>query len=79
MRRSSSLQALAPLRVERAEGLVHEQDVGAGGERAGDRDALPHAARDAVGIGVGEVGEADEREIMSRRARCFSAAVRSSR
>ena len=34
----------ARLRVERGERLVHQQNVGADRERAGEIDALPHAA-----------------------------------
>ena len=50
------------LRVERAERLVEQQDVGLGRERAGDRDALAHAARELVGRVVGELGEPDDAE-----------------
>ena len=39
------LQALAGERVDRAEGLVHEQQGGVGRERAGDADPLRLAAR----------------------------------
>ena len=35
--------------VERAEGLVHQQQVGVEGQRAGDRGALLHAARELPG------------------------------
>ena len=38
------LHGLARLRVERAERLVHQQHLGIDGERAGDADALLHAA-----------------------------------
>ena len=38
------LKALARQRVERAEGLVHQQHERIGGERAGDRHPLPHAS-----------------------------------
>src|SRR5207249_259705 len=36
--------------VERAEGLVHVDDLGVGGEGAGDFDALPHAAGELAGV-----------------------------
>src|SRR5436190_1864150 len=36
------LEELARLRVERAEGLVAEQNLGVGGERARERRSLPH-------------------------------------
>ncbi len=49
------LQALARHRVERAERLVHQHDLGVVGEHAGDRHALLHAARELVRIGVGEL------------------------
>ena len=38
----------ADQRIERAEGLVHQQDVGIGRERAGEADALLHPAREVV-------------------------------
>src|SRR5438309_1935055 len=38
------LHRLARLRVERAEGLVHQQHFGIEGEHARERDALLHAA-----------------------------------
>ncbi|MDT4859491.1 hypothetical protein FQZ97_940000 [compost metagenome] len=44
---------LARLRVERAERLVHQHHVGAAHERARNRHALLHAARELVGVGVG--------------------------
>ena len=42
------LQMGAGQRVERAERLVHQQHLGLHGERAGDADALLHAAGDLV-------------------------------
>ena len=41
-------------RVERAERLVHEQHLRVVRERARDRHALLHAARELLGVGVGE-------------------------
>ena len=38
--------------VERAEGLVHEKDLGVDDERAHERDALPHSARQRRREGV---------------------------
>ena len=38
------LHALARQRIERAERLVHQQEFRFGGQRAGDADALAHAA-----------------------------------
>jgi hypothetical protein len=48
------------LRVERAEGLVHQQDHGINGERARDRHALLHAARELRGKAVLEAFEMDK-------------------
>ena len=53
---------LARQRVERAERLVHQQQRRVVDQRARDRDALAHAARQLVRIAVGEVGEPDLRE-----------------
>ena len=54
------LQVLAGHLVERTERLVHQQQPRVLGERAGDRDALLHAAGELVGVAVDEVREADE-------------------
>ena len=54
------LHLLARQAVERAERLVHEEDGGVGGERAGDADALAHAAGQFIRGGVGEVLQADQ-------------------
>ena len=56
--------------VERAERLVHQQQVGVEGQRAGDRGALLHAARELPGKFVLEAGEVDEVEVArdARRA-----------
>src|SRR5690349_18184567 len=48
--------------VESARGLVGEKDPGAGGEGAGDADALLLAARELFRVAAGLVGEADEPE-----------------
>ncbi|MCY1538046.1 hypothetical protein D9M68_735700 [compost metagenome] len=50
---------LARLRVERAERLVHQHHVGAAHERARNRHALLHAARELVGVVVFVALEAD--------------------
>ena len=55
-----SLHLSAGLGVERAEGLVHEEDAGLVCESAGDGDALLHAAGEFVRVGVFEFREADE-------------------
>ena len=46
--------------VERPEGLVHQQDLGLLGERAGEGDALAHAARELVRLALGERAQLDE-------------------
>ena len=48
--------------VERAERLVHQQQVGVEGQRAGDRGALLHAARQLPGIFLLEARQVDEVE-----------------
>ena len=48
--------------VEGAEGLVHEQEGGVEGERAGDRHPLLHAAGELPGIFPLEAGEAHDLE-----------------
>ena len=50
---------LARLDVERAEGLVHQDDVGVERQRLRQRRALAHAARELVRIAVAEAAEAD--------------------
>ena len=46
------------LGIEGAEGFVHQQNAGIGGESGGDGHALLHAATQLVDIGILEVGEA---------------------
>ena len=45
-------KGVARQRVERAEGLVQEQNLGLDGKRPGDRDPLPHAARQLTGLAI---------------------------
>ena len=52
--------------VERAERLVHQQDFGIVGERAGDRRALPHAARQLARPAPLETRDADEIDELAR-------------
>ena len=49
----------ADQRIERAEGLVHQQDVGIGRERASEADALLHTARKMMRKGLLVALEAD--------------------
>ena len=51
--RSSSCSLSRISGIERRERLVHQQDVGVGGEGAGEADALLHAAGQLVRIFVG--------------------------
>ena len=53
------LHQLAGLHVERAEGLVHQQDLGLVDQRLGHRDALAHAAGELVRVAVLEAGQPD--------------------
>ena len=55
-------QVGAQRRVEARERLVQQHHVGAGSERAGERDALALAARELVRVAVRLVLEADELE-----------------
>ena len=52
--------------VERREGLVEQQHVGIDHQRAGESDALPHAARELLGIGRLEPVETDEIDRLQR-------------
>ncbi len=58
------LEAVADQRVERRERLVHQQDVGVGGERAGEADPLLHAAGELVRELVGPGVEIDHRQLL---------------
>ena len=62
------MQGVAGHRVEGAERLVHQQDVGVLGERPGHRRALAHAARELVGTLVGEPVEVHRLEQLGARA-----------
>ncbi len=53
------VEAVAGDLVERAEGLVHQQDARTRQQRARDRDPLSLAARELMRIGVLATGEAD--------------------
>ena len=56
------LHRLAQLEVERAERLVEQQHLRVHDERAGERDALLHAARELRGLGLLAPGEAHQLE-----------------
>src|SRR5262249_60982078 len=57
---------LAGLRVERGERFVHQQDLRIDGKRAGEIDALTHAARELARMVVLESLEADELQELHR-------------
>src|SRR5262249_7713655 len=60
------LQLLARLRVERAEGLVYEDENGLAHERARDADPLLHAAGQFVGKVLGKGGKPHQLDEMAR-------------
>ena len=62
------LHARAGLRVERAERLVHQQDARLVDQRARDGQALAHAARQLMRVGIGEFGEAHQFQPQKRVA-----------
>ena len=66
---SSLLHQRAGLVVECAERLVQQHDLGVVGERARNRRALLHAARQLLGVVVLEAGEADRSHALVRDLR----------
>ena len=62
------LELAAGLLVDGRERLVHQQHVGIDGERAGEADALAHAAGELVRIALLEAGEADLADVVARRS-----------
>ena len=80
-----ALHAFARRLVEADERLVHEDEVGVGGKRARDGDALLHAARDLMRIIVLEAGEPDDLDDLAHlrvdvgAARALDPAARSPR
>ena len=63
------LQLLAGQRVERAQRLVHQQHFRTAGERAGDADALLHAAGQLVDhLGL-EAGQSDQLQLLAGNLR----------
>ena len=73
MRTSSSCMPLAGHLVERAERLVHQQQGGALGERAGDGDPLLHAAGELGRAVPGELRQPDELEQLARPGTALAA------
>ena len=74
IRSSSHVQPLARHLVERAERLVHQQERGREGERARDRDALLHAARELPRVVLLEPVSSTRSSISSTRS-CARRAV----
>ena len=60
------VQQVACHRVQRTEGLVHQQHGSRGREGARDGHALPHATGQLVRAAIGEVGQVNGREILTR-------------
>ena len=60
------VQQVASLGVERGEGLVHQENVGFGGESAGDGNALAHAAGKLMDVALFELCQMHEAQIVAR-------------
>jgi hypothetical protein len=70
------LHLAARERVERGEGLVHQQHARLHRQRAGNGHALLHAARELVRVHVGELGQADLVQVVQRALGRFLLAQR---
>jgi hypothetical protein len=73
------LHLAARERIERGEGLVHQQHARLHGQRAGDGHALLHAAGELVRMHVGEPGQAHLVEVVQRAFGGFLLAERARR
>src|SRR3546814_20349805 len=60
------VQVVAGDLVERPERLVHQEEIGLEAERAGDRDALLHAARELPGKLLLEAAEVHQLQVARR-------------
>ena len=69
------LHVAADQGVERGERLVEEQDVGVGGQRARQADALLHATGELVGVGALVAGQADQVDHLLRPVASCAAVV----
>lgn len=58
------VELLAGEGIERGKGFVHEQHTGIGSQRAGQSNALLHAARKLVNVRVQNMGKANEIEVI---------------
>ena len=72
-------QRLAQERVDVRPGLVEQDELGRGRERAGERDALLLAARELVRVPLLEGLEADDRAARGRAWRARGGEARSRR
>src|SRR3546814_21123345 len=63
------VQVVAGDLVERPERLVHQEEIGLEAERAGDRDALLHAARELPGKLLLEAAEVHQLQVRSEERR----------
>ena len=70
-----NVHVIAGQRIERAEGLVHEQDLGVAQQGPADRRALLHATGQLVGILVVKSRKTDEIEQRHRRAAASARAL----
>ena len=66
------MQEVAGLRIQRSEGFVHQQNIGLGGQGAGQGHALPHSTRKLMSIAVFKLRRdgpgADSTSNLSRRS-----------
>ena len=62
------LHVMPDQRIEGRERLVHQQNLGIGGQRPGQTHALLHAARKLGGIAVLEPGKPHQRDLFARAA-----------
>src|SRR3954452_6611290 len=62
-----ALQRLARLRVQRAERLIHQQNLRVDRQRPRNADALLHAAGELIGTAIARILQAHQIEIASRR------------
>ncbi len=58
------VQQIASLSVQRRKRLVHQQDVGLGGQRSRQCDSLPHAARELMDVALPEFRKMHQAQIV---------------
>ena len=59
------VQQVTSLGVEGGERFVHQQNVGFGGQSAGDGHALPHAARELVDVALFKLRQMNEAQVIA--------------